>query len=96
MILWGVRLSSFLLYRVIIFEKDNRFDEIRENFLKFLYFWIFQMFWVWVVSLPITHLNSIDDVYRANLNGADIAGIIMASMGLLIEASADQTKLSSK
>eukprot|EP01035_Chromulina_nebulosa_P041842 gene41842-56659_t len=91
-ILWGIRLSGFLLYRVLAFTKDNRFDDIRENFFKFLFFWIFQMVWVWVVSLPLTYLNSINDSARPTLDSADIVGITMASLGLVIEAWLDPVK----
>ena len=34
--IWGWRLGGFLLYRVLKRKKDARFDEIRENCLKFL------------------------------------------------------------
>ena len=42
---WGFRLGLFLLYRVLQRGKDDRFNEMREDFLKFLGFWIFQMIW---------------------------------------------------
>lgn len=35
-----------------------RFDEMRSQFFAFLGFWIFQMLWVWLVSLPVIFLNS--------------------------------------
>lgn len=95
-LVWGVRLSSFLLYRVIKFETDGRFDGTRENFCKFLAFWVFQMFWVWVVSLPLTYLNSTGQNIRSDLNATDIAGLIIACIGLVIETFADQTKFNFK
>lgn len=36
----------------------RRFDEMRSNFFSFLGFWVFQMLWVWLVSLPNIFLNS--------------------------------------
>eukprot|EP01034_Spumella_vulgaris_P035161 gene35161-43347_t len=54
------------------------------------------MFWVWVVSLPLTYLNSAGRDIRSDLNGGDIAGIIMSSVGLTIETLADQSKLNFK
>ena len=33
--LWGMRLGGFLLYRVVKRGKDNRFDGVRESFIKF-------------------------------------------------------------
>ena len=41
--IWAMRLSIFLLVRVLKAGEDKRFDEMRENFLRFLGFWIFQM-----------------------------------------------------
>lgn len=93
---WGIRLSAFLLYRVIVFESDGRFDGTREDFCKFLAFWVFQMFWVWVVSTPLTYVNSSGQDVRPNLNGGDIIGLLLACIGLIIEASADQTKFNFK
>lgn len=31
---------------------------MRSQFFAFLGFWIFQMLWVWLVSLPVIFLNS--------------------------------------
>lgn len=55
---WGARLSGFLLFRILKTGKDDRFDDKRDKFFSFLGFWIFQMIWVWSVSLPVTLLNS--------------------------------------
>lgn len=35
--------AGFLLYRVIKMGSDARFDDTRDNFFKFLAFWIFQV-----------------------------------------------------
>jgi steroid 5-alpha reductase family enzyme len=34
--IWAVRIAGFLLFRVLKTGSDNRFDEIRSNFFKFL------------------------------------------------------------
>ena len=47
---WGLRLGAFLLNRVLVRGKDDRFDEMRSRFWAFLGFWVFQIFWQ-VVSL---------------------------------------------
>ena len=44
--LWGARLSGFLLFRIIKTGKDDRFDDKRDKFFSFLGFWVFQMIWV--------------------------------------------------
>ena len=47
--LWGARLSGFLLFRIIKTGKDDRFDDKRDKFFPFLGFWVFQMLWVFLV-----------------------------------------------
>ncbi|KIK60327.1 hypothetical protein GYMLUDRAFT_43625 [Collybiopsis luxurians FD-317 M1] len=96
---WAVRIAGFLLYRVLRTGSDNRFDEIRSNFFKFLGFWVGQILWIWTVSLPLTILNSpaISDTSRAGSNpdfgtSRDIAGIILWVLGWLIETVSDFQK----
>ena len=50
-------LGGFLLYRVLRRAKDARFDAVRGNVVAFLVFWVFQMVWVWGVSLPVLFVN---------------------------------------
>ncbi|ODM92869.1 hypothetical protein Ocin01_13810 [Orchesella cincta] len=92
--LWSVRLSGFLLYRILLIGKDDRFDGKRENFLQFLFFWIFQMLWVFIVSLPVIFINS-PRLLPTSLSfpsGWDIAGLLLFILGLLIETIADFQK----
>ncbi|KAF2723287.1 DUF1295-domain-containing protein [Polychaeton citri CBS 116435] len=58
LMIWATRLSGFLLFRILKTGKDDRFDDKRDKFFPFLGFWVFQMLWVWTVSLPVTILNS--------------------------------------
>ncbi|KAI1000394.1 hypothetical protein K3495_g7801 [Podosphaera aphanis] len=94
-IVWGLRLSCFLLFRIIKTGKDDRFDDKRDKFFPFLGFWIFQMLWVWIVSLPVTVLNS-PNVTRFPQStfgtGRDIAGTILYVIGLVIESTSDAQK----
>ncbi|KAI9818958.1 MAG: hypothetical protein M1832_004126 [Thelocarpon impressellum] len=93
--LWGARLSAFLLFRIIKTGKDDRFDDKRDDFFKFLGFWIFQMIWVWTVSLPVTVLNSPNVTQYpqpAFGTGRDIAGVILFAIGFVIESVADVQK----
>lgn len=97
--IWATRLAGFLFFRVLKRGSDSRFDEIRSHFFKFLGFWIAQIIWVWVVSLPLTILNSpaVSDTRNQGSNprfgtSRDIAGIILWSLGFLTEAIADAQK----
>ncbi|EAU90234.1 hypothetical protein CC1G_11558 [Coprinopsis cinerea okayama7 len=96
---WAIRLAGFLLFRVIKMGKDSRFDDIRSHFFKFLGFWIAQILWVWVVSLPIIILNSraVSDPAVGGSNpefgtSRDIAGIVVWAVGFIIESVADAQK----
>lgn len=93
--LWGARLSGFLLFRILKTGKDDRFDDKRDKFFPFLGFWIFQMLWVWLVSLPVTVLNS-PKVTRFNQpsfsTGRDVAGVIFYGIGMIMETVSDAQK----
>ncbi|KAI4101409.1 MAG: hypothetical protein LQ339_005058 [Xanthoria mediterranea] len=93
--LWGARLSGFLLFRIIKTGKDDRFDDKRDKFWSFLGFWVFQMIWVWIVSLPVTILNS-PNVTKFNQpafgTGRDIAGVILFAIGFILESVSDIQK----
>lgn len=93
--LWGARLSAFLLFRIIKTGKDDRFDDKRDKFFPFLGFWIFQMLWVWIVSLPVTVLNS-PNVTKYNQpsfgTACDIVGVIFWSVGFVMESLSDVQK----
>lgn len=96
---WAARLAGFLLFRVLKTGSDNRFDDIRSHFFKFAGFWVGQILWVWVVSLPVVILNSpaVSDYSRGGDNpsfgtGRDIAGIILWALGFIVESWADIAK----
>jgi|SRR5208282_3198363 len=99
-IVWGIRLSGFLLFRILKTGKDDRFDDMRDHFFKFLGFWVLQMLWVWTTSLPVTVLNSPNVSYPPNGGGSsdfnaptDIIGVIFFAIGFIIEAIADVQKV---
>ncbi|KXN81515.1 hypothetical protein AN958_04452 [Leucoagaricus sp. SymC.cos] len=96
---WAVRIAAFLLFRVLKMGRDVRFDDIRSHFFKFLGFWVGQIIWVWTVSMPVVILNSpaVSDRRIGGDNprfgtGRDVAGIIIWTLGIVIEATADQQK----
>ncbi|KAH9917646.1 uncharacterized protein BXZ73DRAFT_105470 [Epithele typhae] len=93
--IWAARLAGFLLFRVLKTGSDTRFDDIRSHFFKFFGFWVGQIIWVWVVSLPVIVLNSpkvSSGVAPAFGTASDILGILIWSVGWLIESVADLQK----
>ncbi|XP_038069958.1 uncharacterized protein C594.04c-like [Patiria miniata] len=91
---WGFRLSGYLLYRIIKIGEDNRFDEIRGNFLKFAGFWFFQAVWVFSVSLPVIFINAAKNAEGGCFGVLDIIGTVFFVIGLVIETVADMQKFS--
>jgi steroid 5-alpha reductase family enzyme len=91
-VLWGVRLASYLLYRILTIKRDSRFDGVREHFWKFLQFWFFQGIAVWVIMLPvIVWFRSPSEWHPAML-----AGVIVWFVGLVLETIADAQKFAQK
>lgn len=94
-IIWALRLSSFLLFRILKTGKDDRFDDKRDKFFPFLGFWIFQMLWVWIVSLPITILNSpaVNRFTQPEFGTSqDVAGVLLFLIGFFLESISDIVK----
>ena len=94
-IAWGTRLSLFLFYRIIMIGEDNRFDTMRDDPVKFLGFWIFQILWVYILSLPYIFLNGCNGD-EEGLSVGEIILIALCASGLIIETVADQVKMNYK
>ena len=90
--LWGVRLTSYLFYRILVTGKDERFDDKNRGFsLEFAAFWVVQAIWVMLVSSPVIILNARCDIDPA-MGAADWVGLSMWLVGWLTETVADQQK----
>lgn len=86
---WAVRLGSFLFMRINKMKRDKRFDGMRENFFKFLRFWLLQAVTVFVVLLgPIALWNSKETA----VTFLSVIGILVFISGLTLEAVADRQK----
>ena len=89
--IWALRLAGFLLYRIIKWEKDNRFDEIRKKLIMLIIFWTMQAVWVWTVSLPLTILNA--SPLKPDISALDYIGWTLFIIGFSLECFADFQKL---
>ena len=87
---WAVRLGSYLLARILRVGKDERFDDKRGNFPKFLKFWILQAFAVWVIMLPVTVLLGLGG--DLGIGPVSVAGALLWALGFAIEAASDAQK----
>ena len=57
--IWSIRLTGYLLMRILKIKKDERFDNLNRGFtLQFALFWVIQALWVVIVYSPIIVVNS--------------------------------------
>jgi len=90
-ILWGLRLGSYLFNRILHIKVDHRFDDKRDNFVRFGSFWLLQAITVWVVLLPVYGIMSLDRIPDLELAFL-LPGVLMFVLGLVIETAADLQK----
>ena len=93
-IVWSLRLGIYLTYRIMVWGEDNRFDELRTKFWSFLGFWIYQILWVFLTSLPVIYFNSLES--PTEITNLAAVGLFMFVTGFTVEAWADYTKFNHK
>ena len=93
-IVWSLRLGIYLTYRIMVWGEDNRFDELRTKFWSFLGFWIYQILWVFLTSLPVIYFNSLES--PTEMTALAAICLFMFITGFSIEAWADYTKFNHK
>jgi steroid 5-alpha reductase family enzyme len=87
---WALRLSSFLFLRISKAGKDSRFDEIKHKPARFLMAWTLQGLWVLLTAAAA--LAVITGGERVPLGAVGIFGILVWAAGMLIEIVADRQK----
>lgn len=93
-ITWGLRLITYLFYRISKIKKDSRFDKMRNNFIKFARFWFLQGISVWIIMLPTILLLA----KKSSLSFGifSMIGVMIWGAGLIIETMADIQKFTFK
>lgn len=89
-IIWAARLGTFLLRRILRDGKDDRFDKIKPNFLRFLNAWTIQALWVTLTAAPA--FIAITATKRKELGVFAIIGLALWVIGFTIEVVADYQK----
>jgi steroid 5-alpha reductase family enzyme len=89
-VLWAVRLGSFLFLRVRAAGEDRRFREIKKSFARFLLAWTLQGLWV-SFSLAAA-LAAITSENQVSLNVFAIVGVLVWMFGFGFEVIADRQK----
>ena len=88
--LWSIRLSTFLFLRISRAGGDSRFDNIKNRPQQFFLAWTLQGLWVLLTAAAA--LAVITGGTREPLGAAGIAGIAVWAVGMVIEIIADRQK----
>jgi len=89
-VVWAARLGTFLFRRVHKAGKDDRFDELKPSFVRFLNVWTLQG--LWVTFTLSAALVAITTANRKNLDIFALLGFLIWSVGFAIEVVADAQK----
>jgi steroid 5-alpha reductase family enzyme len=89
-LVWALRLGSFLFRRVRRDGGDGRFDWIKTNFLRFLMTWTLQGLWV-LLTLAAA-LAVITSEERRDVDAFLVVGMAVWLIGFAIEVTADRQK----
>ena len=89
-LVWSIRLATFLFRRISKAGKDSRFDNIKTQPLRFLMAWTIQGLWVLLTAAAA--LAVITGGVREPVGPIGIVGIVVWLAGFLIEVVADSQK----
>ncbi|MCB2178369.1 DUF1295 domain-containing protein [bacterium] len=87
---WALRLGSFLFSRIQSEGKDGRFDEIKPSFVRFFHAWNLQA--LWVTFTVIAASMTMTSVTHQSLGIWGILGAFVWLFGFVIEVIADNQK----
>ncbi|KAL9714268.1 hypothetical protein Ac2012v2_002579 [Leucoagaricus gongylophorus] len=91
-IIWSLRLGSFLALRAIKAGGDSRFDKIKKEPAKFSAYWFGQATWIAFVGLPIWLVNTSPARLSSTLRMRDYAAFVFYFGALVFESVADYQK----
>lgn len=89
-IVWALRLGTFLFSRIRKAGKDDRFDDIKPSFIRFLNAWTIQG--LWVTFTASAALIGITTTARKALDIFALVGFLVWLFGFAIEVIADAQK----
>ena len=87
---WALRLGSFLFSRIQKAGKDDRFDELKPNFFRFLNVWTIQG--LWVTFTAAAAWVAIANTTRRELDIFAVVGLLVWLLGFAFEVIADSQK----
>jgi steroid 5-alpha reductase family enzyme len=89
-IIWALRLGAFLFTRIQKAGKDDRFDDIKPSFIRFLNVWTIQG--LWITFTAAAALVGITTLTRKDLDVFAIIGLLVWVFGFAFEVIADYQK----
>jgi steroid 5-alpha reductase family enzyme len=89
-VIWAIRLGTFLFGRIKKAGKDDRFDEIKPSWIRFLNVWTIQG--LWVTFTMAAALVAITTTNRKELDLFAIVGFLVWVFGFSFEVVADSQK----
>ena len=89
-VIWAARLGTFLFRRIKKAGKDDRFDDIKPSFVRFLNVWSLQG--LWVTFTLAAALVVITTTTRKEIDAFAILGLLVWVFGFAMEAIADYQK----
>jgi len=89
-VLWALRLGSFLVKRIMRAGKDGRFDEVKPFFARFLAAWTIQGLWVFLTLFAVLVINT--TTVESPLRWNDYLGWAVWAVGFAIEVISDEQK----
>ena len=89
-IIWALRLGSFLFLRICKEGEDKRFKLIKPSATRFFMTWTLQGMWVSLCSMSA--LTAMSSPIGVVVNGVFFVGVFIFISGLLIEIIADYQK----
>jgi steroid 5-alpha reductase family enzyme len=89
-LIWATRLGTYLFNRILRAGRDERFDDIKPSFLRFLQTWTLQG--LWVTFTVAAALAAITTTTRRGLGWFALAGFLIWAFGFGVEVLADAQK----
>jgi len=89
-IVWAARLGVFLFGRIHKAGKDDRFDEIKPSWIRFLNAWTIQA--LWITFTASAALIAITSSARKELDVFALLGFVVWAFGFAFEVAADSQK----
>lgn len=89
-LIWALRLGTFLFGRIRQAGKDDRFDEIKPSFIRFLNVWTIQA--LWITFTAAAALVAITSATRRGVDAFAVIGFLVWTIGFAFEVVADLQK----